>query len=209
MQALLFDLDGTLVDSSKGIANSFQHTFDELKVQQPDAKTIRSFMGPPLISSFKTTLPDSLVDQAVAIYRQYYHEKGQYESTLFPHITEALTVLKNEGLKLYVTTSKHEPIALQMCQDLEIANYFNGIYGSSSDRVHKADVIQYALSTNSISNDKALIIGDTKFDLIGGQTIGIKTMAVTWGFGELDDLLLYSPDYICHTPLEILSTLKK
>ena len=64
------------------------------------------------------------------------------------------------------------------------------------------------MSTNSISNDKALIIGDTKFDLIGGQTIGIKTMAVTWGFGELDDLLLYSPDYICHTPLEILSTLK-
>ena len=209
MQALLFDLDGTLVDSSKGIANSFQHTFDELKVPQPDAKTIRSFMGPPLISSFKATLPDSLVDQAVAIYRQYYHEKGQYESTLFPHITEALTALKNESLQLYVTTSKHEPVALQMCQDLEIANYFNGIYGSSSDRVHKADVIQYALSTNSISNDKALIIGDTKFDLIGGQTIGIKTMAVTWGFGELDDLLLYSPDYICHTPLEILSTLKK
>ena len=208
MQALLFDLDGTLVDSSKGIANSFQHTFDELKFPQPDAKTIRSFMGPPLISSFKATLPNSLVDQAVTIYRQYYHKKGQYESTLFPHITEALTALKNEGLQLYVTTSKYEPVALQMCQDLEIANYFNGIYGSSSDRVHKADVIQYALSTNSISSNKALIIGDTKFDLIGGQTVGIKTMAVTWGFGELDDLLLYSPDYICHTPLEILSTLK-
>ena len=209
MQALLFDLDGTLVDSSKGIANSFQHTFDELKFPQPDAKTIRSFMGPPLISSFKATLPNSLVDQAVTIYRQYYHEKGQYESTLFPHITEALTTLKNEDLQLYVTTSKYESVALQMCQNLEIANYFNGIYGSSSDRVHKADVIQHALSTNSISNDKALIIGDTKFDLIGGQTVGIKTMAVTWGFGELDDLLLYSPDYICHTPLEILSTLKK
>ena len=166
-------------------------------------------MGPPLISSFKATFPNSLVDQAVTIYRQYYHKKGQYESTLFPHITEALTALKNEGLQLYVTTSKYEPVALQMCQDLEIANYFNGIYGSSSDRVHKADVIQYALSTNSISSNKALIIGDTKFDLIGGQTVGIKTMAVTWGFGELDDLLLYSPDYICHTPLEILSTLKK
>ena len=165
MQALLFDLDGTLVDSSKGIANSFQHTFDELKFPQPDAKTIRSFMGPPLISSFKATLPNSLVDQAVTIYRQYYHKKGQYESTLFPHITEALTALKNEGLQLYVTTSKYEPVALQMCQDLEIANYFNGIYGSSSDRVHKADVIQYALSTNSISSNKALIIGDTKFDL--------------------------------------------
>lgn len=54
-----------------------------------------------------------------------------------------------------------------------------------------------------------MIIGDTKFDLIGGQTVGIKTMAVTWGFGDLDELLLYSPDFICHSPLDILETLKK
>ena len=55
MQALFFDLDGTLVDSSKGITESFQHTFDTLKVPQPDLKTIRSFMGPPLISSFESS----------------------------------------------------------------------------------------------------------------------------------------------------------
>ena len=49
---------------------------------------------------------------------------------------------------------------------------------------------------------------DAKFDLIGGQTVGIKTMAVTWGFGDLEELLLYSPDFICHSPLDILETLK-
>ncbi len=48
-----------------------------------------------------------------------------------------------------------------------------------------------------------------KFDLIGGQTVGIKTVAVTWGFGDLEELLLYSPDFICHSPLDILETLKK
>ena len=79
MQALFFDLDGTLVDSYKGITESFQHTFDTLKVPQPDLKTIRSFMGQPLISSFEATLTEALVDQAVTIYRQYYHEKGQYK----------------------------------------------------------------------------------------------------------------------------------
>ena len=65
------------------------------------------------------------------------------------------------------------------------------------------------LSINNIPKEEALIIGDTKFDLIGGQTVGIKTMAVTWGFGNLEELLLYSPDYICQSPLDILSTLKK
>ena len=209
MQASFFDLDGTLVDSSKGITESFQHTFDTLKVPQPDLETIRSFMGPPLISSFEATLPETLVDQAVTIYRQYYHEKGQYKTTLFPQIVDALESLKNNGFELYVTTSKYEPVALQMCQDLGIADYFNGIYGSSPVYVHKADVIQHTLSINNIPKEEALIIGDTKFDLIGGQTVGIKTMAVTWGFGNLEELLLYSPDYICHSPLDILETLKK
>ena len=166
-------------------------------------------MGPPLISSFEATLPETLVDQAVTIYRQYYHEKGQYKTTLFPQIVDALESLKNNGFELYVTTSKYEPVALQMCQDLGIADYFNGIYGSSPVYVHKADVIQHTLSINNIPKEEALIIGDTKFDLIGGQTVGIKTMAVTWGFGNLEELLLYSPDYICHSPLDILETLKK
>ena len=57
--------------------------------------------------------------------------------------------------------------------------------------------------------EETVIIGDTKFDLIGGQAVGIKTMAVTWGFGDLEELLLYSPDFICHSPLDILETLKK
>ena len=209
MQALFFDLDGTLVDSSKGIIESFQHTFDTLKVPQPDLKTIRSFMGPPLISSFEATLPEALVDQAVTIYRQYYHEKGQYKSTLFPQIVEALKAIQDESIPLYITTSKHEPVALQMCQDLGISKYFKGIYGSSSDRTHKADVIRYALSINDLPKEETVIIGDTKFDLIGGQAVGIKTMAVTWGFGDLEELLLYSPDFICHSPLDILEELKK
>ena len=96
-----------------------------------------------------------------------------------------------------------------MCQDLGIAKYFKGIYGSNSDRIHKADVIRYALSINELPKEETVIIGDTKFDLIGGQAVGIKTMAVTWGFGDLEDLLLYSPDFICHSPLDILETLKK
>ena len=62
-------------------------------------------MGPPLISSFEATLPEALVDQAVTIYRQYYHEKGQYKSTLFPQIVEALKAIQDESNPLYITTS--------------------------------------------------------------------------------------------------------
>ena len=91
-----------------------------------------------------------------------------------------MKAIQDESIPLYVTTSKHEPVALQMCQDLGISKYFKGIYGSNSDRIHKADVIRYALSINDLPKEETVIIGDTKFDLIGGQTVGIKTMAVTW-----------------------------
>ncbi|MDU6351766.1 MAG: HAD hydrolase-like protein, partial [Streptococcus mitis] len=127
-----------------------------------------------------------------------------YKSTLFPQIVEALEALHDENIPLYVTTSKHEPVALQMCQDLGIAKYFKGIYGSNSDRIHKADVIRYALSSNDLPKEETVIIGDTKFDLIGGQAVGIKTMAVTWGFGEQADLLNYHPNFIAHKPIEVL-----
>ena len=81
---LFFDLDGTLVDSSIGIHNAFTHTFKELGVPSPDAKTIRGFMGPPLESSFATCLPKEQISEAVQIYRSYYKEKRIHEAQLFP-----------------------------------------------------------------------------------------------------------------------------
>ena len=161
-------------------------------------------MGPPLISSFEATLPETLVDQAVTIYRQYYHEKRSIQINSVSSDSRSFESITRRKHSSYVTTSKHEPVALQMCQDLGIDKYFKGIYGSNSDRIHKADVIRYALSINDLPKEETVIIGDTKFDLIGGQAVGIKTMAVTWGFGEQADLLNYQPDYIAHKPLKVL-----
>ena len=84
ISAIFFDLDGTLVDSSIGIHNAFTHTFKELGVSSPDAKTIRGFMGPPLESSFATCLPQEQISEAVQIYRSYYKEKGIHEAPTLP-----------------------------------------------------------------------------------------------------------------------------
>ena len=84
ISAIFFDLDGTLVDSSIGIHNSFTHTFEQLGVPTPDAKTIRGFMGPPLETSFATCLPKEQISEAVQTYRSYYKKKGIHEAQLFP-----------------------------------------------------------------------------------------------------------------------------
>ena len=137
------------------------------------------------------------------IYRSYYKEKGIYEAQLFPQIVDLLEMLSS-NYPLYITTTKNTPTAQDMTQNLGIYHFFDGIYGSSPEAPHKADVIRQALQIHQLAPEQAIIIGDTKFDMLGAQETGIQKLAVTWGFGEQADLLDYQPDYIAQKPLEVL-----
>ncbi|VRL09514.1 phosphatase [Streptococcus pneumoniae] len=170
--AIFFDLDGTLVDSSIGIHNAFTYTFKELGVPSPDAKTIRGFMGPPLESSFATCLSKDQISEAVQIYRSYYKAKGIHEAQLFPQIVDLLEELSS-SYPLYITTTKNTPTAQDMAKNLGIYHFFDGIYGSSPETPHKADVIRQALQIHQLAPEQAIIIGDTKFDMLGAQETGI------------------------------------
>lgn len=202
--AIFFDLDGTLVDSSIGIHNAFTYTFKELGVPSPDAKTIRGFMGPPLESSFATCLSKDQISEAMQIYRSYYKAKGIYEAQLFPQIIDLLEELSS-SYPLYITTTKNTSTAQDMAKNLEIHHFFDGIYGSSPEAPHKADVIHQALQTHQLAPEQAIIIRDIKFDMLGARETSIQKLPVTWGFGEQADLLNYQPDYIAHKPLEVLA----
>lgn len=207
LSAIFFDLDGTLVDSSIGIYKGFTYTFEQLGVPSPDAKTIRGFMGPPLETSFASCLSPDQVELAIQLYRSYYKEKGVYEAQLFPQIKELLAELAQQ-YPLYITTTKNTPTAVHMIAHFEIDRFFAGIYGSSPQAVHKADVIRQALATHNLGPEKVVLIGDTKFDMIGAQETGLKKLAVTWGFGHEKDLMTYQPDWVAHQPADILHQLQ-
>ena len=207
MKYIFFDLDGTLVDSSEGIETTFLHTFKVLGVPAPDKETIRTFMGPPLEVTFTNHLPKELVTKAVEIYRTYYKETGQQQTYLYPGIKELLQQLKELGYHLFITTSKNQEVSLEIAHSLGISGYFEGIYGSIPGSMHKADIIQRVMTDYQIPPAEACIIGDTKFDIIGGKNIGIHTIAVSWGFAPLEDLKAQRPDTIIYHPLELISYL--
>lgn len=207
LSAIFFDLDGTLVDSSIGIHKGFTYTFEQLGVPSPDAKTIRSFMGPPLETSFASCLSPDQIELAIQLYRSYYKEKGVYEAQLFPQIKDLLTELAQQ-YPLYITTTKNTPTAIDMTSNLGIDHFFDGIYGSSPQALHKADVIRQALTAHNLAPENVVIVGDTKYDMIGAQETGIKKLAVTWGFGDVKDLMTYQPDWVAHQPADILRQLQ-
>ncbi|MFS9336340.1 HAD-IA family hydrolase [Streptococcus peroris] len=207
LSAIFFDLDGTLVDSSIGIHNGFTYTFEQLGVPSPDAKTIRSFMGPPLEASFSSCLPANQIELAIQLYRSYYKEKGMYEAQLFPQIKDLLTELAQQ-YPVYITTTKNTPTAVHMTSNFGIDHFFDGIHGSSPQALHKADVIRQALTAHNLAPENVVIVGDTKYDMIGAQETGIKKLAVTWGFGDVEDLMTYQPDWVAHQPTDILRQLQ-
>ncbi|MDQ0222565.1 HAD hydrolase-like protein [Streptococcus moroccensis] len=203
MKHLFFDLDGTLVDSSEGILNSFTQTFTELGMELPTLETLKTFIGPPLEASFANYGDDAFTSNAVTIYRKHYTDFGIHQVQLYQGFPEVLDQLIADNYLLYIATSKHEPMAVQMLTDLGVADRFIGIFGSLG-KDSKADVINRAMVKHDIPAKDALMIGDTHYDMIGGKALGLKTIGVTWGFGTPPSLLENGADALASTPSELL-----
>ncbi len=209
MKYLLFDLDGTLANSSKGIKAAFRYTFSSLQLCLPSDKELSTFIGPPLEVTFAQFFQEKKdIDLAIKHFRTYYNNKGVHQTSLYPGIPTLLKELKSLDYDLFVTTSKYEPMANLMLTELGIIDYFIAVYGSTPAHYHKADVIATCIKKESLSKLETIIIGDTKFDIIGGKKTGIKTLGVTWGFGVQKDFKTSGADIICQQPLDIKKALE-
>lgn len=209
-QFILFDLDGTLIDSKEGITKSVQHALNYFDIQEPDLDNLTCFIGPPLDWSFKTYygFSNEGVDQVVAKYRERYSTIGLYECTVYPGIKQLLERLKSEHKILAVATSKPEVFARKVLDKYELSSYFDSIVGCSlnKERNTKAEVIQEVLKQLQVEAKdltKAVIVGDRKHDVIGAKTCHIQSVGVYYGFADAGELEEAGADYIAHTVEEL------
>lgn len=209
MKHIFFDLDGTVVDSSEGILAAFRYAFEEMGLPSPDQAILETFIGPPLEVSFADFGDDDWVQKAITSFRTYYREKGVFQVEVYKGLTEHLTDLKQIGYPLYITTSKNHEMALKMLEYLEVDSYFTAVYGALPDSYNKADVIRRAIAENQLALQDCAIVGDTKFDMIGGKEVGIETIGVLWGFGKQDELLENGADHLISQPQELVKLLEQ
>ncbi len=188
---ILFDLDGTLTDSSEGIIKCVLYAYEKLGIEPPEESVRHTFIGPPLGDSFiKYGVPETDRLKAVATFRERYNAVGKFENKPYPGIAELLTKLKEAGFNLYVATSKPEALAVQILEHFDLAPFFSEIAGASLDtsREKKEDVIRYLLEKIDEKETDTVMIGDTTYDVLGAAEFGIPCIGVTWGFGDEGDM---------------------
>ncbi|WP_288193263.1 HAD hydrolase-like protein [uncultured Phyllobacterium sp.] len=206
--SILLDLDGTLIDSQPGIVSSCRAALRALGHEPPEVMDIESLIGPPIEEVMGYLLKpygDGRISDAVDAYRSDYSARGLLMSTLYDGIPSALNSLRNEGMNLFLATSKRVFFARRILENLEQNRLFAGIYGSEPGVVtdHKPELIAYILAENQLNPDKCLMVGDRKFDVSGAHANNMKAIGVTWGYGSREELDLAGADMLISGPAEL------
>lgn len=207
---VLFDLDGTLTDSSEGILNSVRYMLEKKGLPIPDAETLNSFIGPPLTDTLQELygLTEDEGNAAVKVYREYYGEEGIKQLSVYSGIEDVLAKLEKEYC-LVVATSKPEFYAKKIIETTGLARYFSGVYGAdlSGKRSKKTDVIAYAL--DQLEGTSAVMVGDRKFDILGAKANFLRSIGVLYGFGDQQEMIEAEADIIITAVDELPDAVKQ
>ena len=196
---VLFDLDGTLVDSSKTILDSVFFALETLGVDPQSGPDVRSLIGMPLFDIFvgQYGMAEDRAQLAIDHYREYYEQLNQAGTTVFAGVRDGLAELQENGLQLFIATVKPTSIAEKVLSDLGLREHFAGVAGASMgpERRDKTSIIAHALSTFGLIADRTVMVGDRDQDILGARANGLPSMAVTYGFGHRDELAAARPDH--------------
>ncbi|MBD8067946.1 HAD-IA family hydrolase [Bacillus sp. PS06] len=204
---VLFDLDGTLSDPKEGITKSVQYGLEKMGIIETDLDQLTQFIGPPLQETFSKGygMNDSDTKKTIDYYRERFKKIGMFENKIFPEIPELLNLL-SKNYTLIVATSKPTEFSIQILEHFNIAHYFDLIVGSNLDgtRSAKTEIIDYILNNYSKQPlSEFIMIGDRKHDIIGANNTGIDSIAVTYGYGSVEELTEAKPSYIVSEVEEI------
>ena len=221
---ILFDLDGTITDSSEGITKSVQHALKKLGIEENDQAMLRRFIGPPLDESFEKFygFDKETALKAVDYYRERYSDKGIYENVLFAGVADMLSGLKEDGYIVALATCKPEIYVPRILKYFDVEKYFDVAVGSELEggqRRHKNQVIDEVFvrlaaaglaDADNLEKTKSesIMIGDRKDDILGAKASGIDSMGVRYGFAEEQELEIAGADYIVETVEDIREKLK-
>ena len=193
--AILFDVDGTLIDSAPGILHTLEEVFQKMGVDVTGVN-LRRYLGPPLRKSFGEHFTElDKIEQATRLYRESYAVKGSHECAAYPGAAEMLQSLKDAGLILCTATSKPTEVVTPILEEKGLAPFFDFIGGASMDesRDTKTGVVRYVLSQPMLQGKRVLMVGDRNDDMRGAADCGLDAAGALYGYGSREELAPFHP----------------
>jgi phosphoglycolate phosphatase len=202
-RAIIFDLDGTLIDPFVGISTAYRLMARDLGIDEIPDQTIRTLIGPPIQEALRQLmLPDAKIEDGVRSFRDHYGLHGVHEFSPIPGVESALRALLDSGHDLCIATSKPREYARVIIEDAGWSSWFSIVSGPDLDGTgrHKLEVIRGVIDQLAADVEAVAMVGDRSDDITAGASLGITSIGVRWGFGSVDELAEAGADYIVESP---------
>jgi phosphoglycolate phosphatase len=206
---VLFDLDGTISDSQRGILAALRHAFATHGVPPMDAATERTILGPPFYESLPPLIADVPLADVIEAYRTHY-SSTMFDTDIYAGVGELIAMLASGGIRLALATSKPEAYAVKIVEHLGLAHHFEVLGGDALDgsRGTKALVIEDVLRRLGDPDPATvMMIGDREHDVHGARAHGVATIGVRWGYGSPGELEGANPYAIAASASEVRAIL--
>jgi HAD superfamily hydrolase (TIGR01509 family) len=192
----LFDLDGTLLDSAADICGAIQQVLVTTPSRPVTFEFLKGYVGLHLIDLFEDLLPQYSPEQVEALVQQYrvvYHARDNKLTRMYPGVVETLSVL---GGRKSIATTKGTPYTRVVLEQFGLLPYFHHVQGTDGFPSKPApDVILHALAALGGKPEECLMIGDSPADMQAGRRAGVKICGVRWGYGDLEAMARFEPDF--------------
>ncbi len=213
-QAVLLDLDGTLIASRDGIIVCLRAALRELGHELDPAEDLDWVIGPPLpdvMARLLGSLGDDRIEAAIVAYRQHYSSSGMMESPLFPGIQAFMDQLAGSGRRVFLATSKPLHLARSILELRGLTRYFNGFYGARPDDTgaEKPELIASLVAQEGVDPRHSVMVGDRRYDITGAHANGIRGIGALWGYGGREELEAAGADALAETPDELFRVIEE
>lgn len=213
VECVIFDLDGTLLDSKECSVKATKAAFKEMGLKVPSEVVIEHYMGIPIEESFfkmsEQPLDQETATELIRIFRVYYQTFEESTLKVFPEIPHVLEILNKRKVPCFVVSSKKTAVVKRNLAAQDLVAFFEEIIGSDAVTHYKPhpEGINKVVAHYQFDPTKTIMIGDAIFDIQMGKAAGVKTIAVTWGSHDPKKLSEENPDALVDAPREILDFL--
>ena len=213
-KCLILDFDGTLGETKALIVKTMQQTINELSLPSRTEAECAAMIGLPLKQTFTDMIPmsDEMGDKCAEVYRRLFdinNVKGIV--SMFPHVAETISAVHDKGVTVTIASSRLIDSLKVFLEDMNLKKYIS--YVVSAGDVENAkpapDMVLKTLKALGYNNDEAIVVGDTRFDILMARNAGVKSIGVTYGNGKPSELRDAGADYIIDDFSDVLNILSK